>query len=284
MTHQSAKALGALRTAFRDDGVVYVPQALDAAAMALAEKAFAWSLHHPGPGASNVLAGRTGEFYQDHANPLALSAYRPLLFDTPLSALVAELLDSRHLWLLYEQIWLKDGGDTLRTPWHQDLPYVPLAGDHLATAWINLDPVVRERSLEFVRGSHRGPLYNPTAFDPDDPKAVMYGEGTWPALPDVDAERLVWPIESWPIVPGDVVIFHPAVLHGGAPTCGGARRRTISLRFFGDRAYCAARPQEGLAPEDQLAVGRPGWDDPMIEMARRPPGSLFRHPAFMQLC
>jgi hypothetical protein len=58
-----------------------------------------------------------------------------------------------------------------------------MAGAHLATVWLNLDVVPLDRSLEFVRGSHRGPLYNPTAFDPDDPRAAMFGPGIWPSLP-----------------------------------------------------------------------------------------------------
>ena len=86
---------------------------------------------------------------------------------------------------MYEQIWLKEAAERRRTPWHQDLAYIPVGGDHLAVAWTNLDPVVKEDSLEFVRGSHRGPLFNPTAFDPRDPSASMFPDGEWPPLPDI---------------------------------------------------------------------------------------------------
>ncbi len=279
--------LDTLRTAFRDDGVLCVRSALDARAMRLAHQAFQWSLEHPGPGARDVLAGRPGAFYQDHAHPDAFAAYRELLTSTALVDLIARIMRSQGLWLLYEQIWFKgggpgDAGHSLPTPWHQDLPYVPMQGDHLATAWFNLDPVARQQSLEFVPGSHRGPLFNPTAFDPWDRAAAMYADEAWPCLPDIDAQRDAWSIVSWHIEPGDIVVFHPAILHGGAPTCAGTRRRTISLRFFGDQAFCAARPEGGVAEVDRLSCGDEKVD-PMVAMARQPAGTLFRHPLFARL-
>lgn len=271
----------AWRAAWESDGVVFAHAALPAREMALVERAFQWSLDHPGPGAGDVLAGKPGAFYQDHANPNALSAYRDVFNETHLVKLVADVMGSRQLWLLYEQIWLKQG-NALRTPWHQDLPYVPMAGPHLATAWINLDPVDQDCSLEFVRGSHRGPLYNPTAFDPQDPGATMFAEGAWPALPDIESMREAWPIISSAIEPGDVVMFHPAILHGGAPTGSLGRRRSLSLRFFGDLAYCSPRPESGLHDIDRLTHDD-GRCDPMLAMAKQADGTLFRHPGFAQL-
>lgn len=271
-----------LRETFSRDGVVCVRGALDQSEMELAEQAFEWTLNHPGPGARQVFAGTPGAFYQDHANPNAFPAYRSLLLDTVLPDLVAAVLGSERLWLLYEQIWLKEGGEARSTPWHQDLSYVPMAGDHVATVWLNLDPVPGDLALEFVRGSHRGPLFNPTAFDADEPRAAMFAEGVWPALPDIDAARAAWPIVSWAIEPGDVIIFHMGTLHGGAPTARGGRRRTVSLRFFGDHSYCAARPEAGVAPDDRLKRDDEGRD-PIEQMAHLPPGSLFRHPGFNQV-
>ncbi|QLH50730.1 MAG: phytanoyl-CoA dioxygenase family protein [Candidatus Accumulibacter cognatus] len=275
-------SIGRHHTEFVRDGVTVVRGAFDPGGMQLAERAYRWSMEHPGPNANRVLGGQPGSFYQDHANPSAWPAYRPLLYGTSLTDLVADLMGSRSLWLLYEQIWLKHGGETQRTPWHQDLSYVPMAGDHLATAWLNLDPVPRERSLEFVLGSHRGPLYNPTAFDPVDPVAAMFAPGVWPSLPDIEAQRARWPIVSWDVNPGDLVVFHPAMLHGGAPTRANERRRTISLRFFGDDACCAARPEAGLCEVDKL-TGEEACNDPMAAMARQSPGAPFRHPGFVQL-
>ncbi|HWB83035.1 MAG TPA: phytanoyl-CoA dioxygenase family protein [Bryobacteraceae bacterium] len=271
-----------LQARFRQDGVVCVEGALDGEASRIAEDAFRWSLENPGPAAREVLAGAPGAFYQDHANPNCLPAYRSLLYETCIADLVSSLLGTQNLWLLYEQIWLKEGGDKRRTPWHQDLPYIPLEGEDLAVFWTSFDPLAKEDSLEFVQGSHRGPLYNPTAFDARDASASMFADGVWPRLPDIESERNKWPIVSWAMKPGDVLVFHPAILHGGAPTREGQRRRSISLRFFGDRAFCAERPETGVAERDRLKKSS-ATADPIEQMAHAAPGTLFRHPAFAKL-
>lgn len=270
-----------LRAAFRNDGVVCLRGVLDARGLALAERAYRWSLAHPGPGARTVLAEAPGAFYQDHANPAAFPLYRPLLTETGLARLVANVMDSDALWLLYEQIWLKEGGERRPTPWHQDLAYVPMAGEHMATVWLSLDPVPKETSLEFVRASHLGPLFNPTAFDATDPSAAMFEPDVWPPLPDIERNRSAFDIVSFAVAPGDLVMFHPGVLHGGAPTRPFTRRRTISLRFFGDRAYCAERPETGVAEIDRLED--PASTDPIRQLACAAPGTLFRHAAFHRL-
>ena len=274
--------IAALRTRFRENGVVHIPKALDPFCLTLAEQCFEWTLNNPGPGAGAVLAGTPGTFYQDQANPDAFPAYKELLCDTNIPDLAAALFDCDNIWLMYEQIWLKDGADTRRTPWHQDLPYLPAAGDHLAVFWTCLDPVEKVDSLEFVTGSHRGPLYNPSALNPDDVSANLFDDPQYPQMPDVDAGRDSFSISSWSMEPGDIVIFHPAMLHGGAQTRAGIRRRTLSLRFFGDDAWCAKRPHDGMANVDGLKHDD-GGRHPLKKMAMADPGTLFRHPDFPQL-
>lgn len=270
------------RRQFEADGVLVIRGALDARTLALAEGCFDWTLSHPGPGAGAVLLGTPGTFYQDQANPDAFPAYRELLCGTTLADIPAAIFGCADVWLMYEQIWLKEGAATRRTPWHQDLPYLPAAGDDLAVMWLCLDAVSRECSLEFVRGSHRGPLYNPTAFNPDDVHANLFDPREWPQLPDIDADRDAFDIVSWAVEPGDAVIFHPAVLHGGAPTVAGVRRRTLSLRFFGEDAWCAARPHDGMANVDGLKHDD-GGRHPLKKMALAKPGSPFRHADFPRL-
>ncbi len=229
-----------LRAQFRRDGVVFIENALDRTTLKLAEEAFQWTFNNPGPGAGAVLLGTPGTFYQDQANPDSFHAYRTLLQDTCIPDIAAGLFTGENVWLLYEQIWFKDG-NTRRTPWHQDLPYLPVEGEDLCVIWTNLEPVSKETSLEFVQGSHRGPLFNPSAFNPEDVSAALFEKGVLPPLPDIEATRDQWPIVSWATKPGDVIVFHPAMLHGGAPTRAGQPRRTLSLRFFGDHAFlCGA--------------------------------------------
>ena len=272
----------AMRERFLEHGVVHLSQALDSRALDLAEQAFYWTFEHPGPGAGPVLLDTPGTFYQDQANPDAFPAYRELLETTNIPDIAASLFNGENVWLMYEQIWLKEGAATRRTPWHQDLPYLPVRGSQLAVLWMCLDAVDKAHSLEFIRGSHLGPLYNPSAFNPDDVSANLFDDERWPALPDIDAEPNEFSIVSFAMDPGDIVAFHPAVLHGGAATLENVRRRTLSLRFFGDDAECAARPHDGMANVDGLKHDD-GGRHPLKKMALEADGTPFRHPDFPQL-
>lgn len=259
-----------LAETYARDGVVHIPGVLDAEALAAAEAAYAWSLAHPGPLASHIRQATDATFYQDLYNPDCMTGYREMLLASPIPALVAELWGSRPVWFMYEQVFLKEGGESRRTPWHQDSSYLAVAGEHLAVAWITFDPVAREDSLEFVRGSHRGALHNGSRFELGDDTAPTHPNSSLPRLPDIEADRSRWDIVSWAVEPGDLVVFHPKMLHGGAPTRPGRRRRTLTLRFFGEDAVYDAR-EGGAGP--RIA----GFHDGMQT------GAPFRHPSFLQL-
>jgi len=265
-----------LRDDYANNGVVHLPQGLGPAGLAAAQAAFEWSMANPGPLARSFEGG-TGLFYNDLLNPNAFEAYRNLLEGTEAADLVASLWPGSDVWFLYEQIFLKEGGESRRTPWHQDSSYLPIGGETIAVMWIPFDSVAKADSLEFVTGSHRGVLYDGSSFDPNDDTAPIYGNGAMPRLPDIEKNRAAFDIVSFACEPGDVVIFHPAILHGGAPTHVGSRRRTLSLRFFGDDAHYASRPSfdDDVAALDQSVFG---------QMRRElADGAPFRHPYFPKI-
>jgi ectoine hydroxylase-related dioxygenase (phytanoyl-CoA dioxygenase family) len=275
-----------IRKTYQTDGVIRIQGALDADALAKTEAAYRWSLANPGRGASTFAQDKPGTFYQDLANPKALDAYREMLLQTPVADIVADLWDARDVWFMYEQVFLKEGGESRRTPWHQDASYLPVEGSQLAVMWISFEPVAKENSLEFVRGSHRGALYDGSRFDPADDTAPLYGNGVLPRLPNIEAERDKWDIVSWAVEPGDVLIFHTAMLHGGGPTHQGNRRRTLSLRFFGDDAIYTPRLPAVMSESSQEVFPRDD-DASASTLAKLPrtlsPGDPFRHPEFLKL-
>ena len=226
----------ALRDGWRRDGVVKLPAALTKAELDQTLSAWEWSLAHPGPGASRDRHTPDLTFYNDLFNPEALTGYRAMLEASPIPRLVSRLWDSPDVWFFYEQVFLKEGGEVRRTPWHQDSSYLAIAGDDLAVVWISFDALTEADSLEFVRGSHRGVLYNGSAFKPGDDTYPLHPKSLRPRMPEIEADRASFDIVSWPVEPGDLIVFHPATLHGGAPTHGGMRRRTLTLRFFGEGA------------------------------------------------
>jgi ectoine hydroxylase-related dioxygenase (phytanoyl-CoA dioxygenase family) len=283
---QDLKMDNSLRKTYQTDGVIRIKGALDADALAKAEAAYKWSLANPGRGASTFAQDKPGTFYQDLANPKALTAYREMLLQTPVADIVADLWDAPNVWFMYEQVFLKEGGESRRTPWHQDASYLPVEGSQLAVMWISFEPVAKENSLEFVRGSHRGTLYDGSRFDPADDTAPLYGNGVLPRLPNIEAERDKWDIVSWAVEPGDILVFHTAMLHGGGPTHHGQRRRTLSLRFFGDDAIYT--PRLPAVMSEQRSEVFPREDDSSTStLAKLPrtlsPGDPFRHPEFLKL-
>jgi ectoine hydroxylase-related dioxygenase (phytanoyl-CoA dioxygenase family) len=259
-----------LREAYARDGVVFLPKTLPPAALAQAQAAYDWSLAHAGPFASRIPQATDSTFFQDLYNPDCLTGYRAMLQASPIPAVVAALWGRPDVWFMYEQVFLKEGGETRRTPWHQDSSYLAVAGDDLAVVWITFDPVAKADALEFVRGSHRGVLYNGSSFELGDDTAPLHRGSNLPRLPDIEADRERFDIVSWAVEPGDLIIFHPKMLHGGAATRPGHRRRTLTLRFFGERAVYD--PREGRAGPRVS-----GFHE------RMRPGEPFRDPAFLKL-
>ncbi len=259
-----------LQRQYEEDGVVLLKGALPPAALAAAQEAYEWSLANPGPGASRLPQKGAGVFLNDLFNPRCLEGYREMLLASPLPRLIADIWGKPDVWFFYEQVFLKEGGETRRTPWHQDSSYLSIDGRDLAVAWITFDPTTAEDSLEFVRGSHRGVLYATSRFDPEDDTAPIHPDTTLPRLPDIEADRGKWNIVSFATKPGDVVLFHPKMLHGGGATHPGGRRRTLTLRFFGQGAVYEARD------------GRAGPASREFH-ARMKPGDAFRDPAFLKL-
>jgi hypothetical protein len=268
----------ALRRELREHGAIHVPRALDENSLRLARDAYQWSLCHPSTNSAQFQGTpeSPAKFYQDLLNPGVLTGYQRVLDESCAPDVVAELWDSPDVWFMYEQVFLKEGGESRRTPWHQDASYLPIAGEKIAVIWISFEPVSKEDSLEFVRRSHRGPLYDGSRFDPNDDTAPIYG--TLPRLPGIEADRSKWDIVSWAVEPGDVLIFHPAMLHGGAPTHQGRRRSTLSLRFFGDDAVYSALPGSARVGDSENP-DRAG--SPLQDMQRKlKTGDRFQHPGF----
>ncbi len=265
------------------DGAICLRGLIEPERLPILSNIFDWSLAHPSDNAYSFepTAANPGRFYADINNPAIPqggSPYDALLIGSRLGDALKALWGSENIWFLYEQVLLKEGGAARRTPWHQDSSYLPIKGDMLAVVWITLEDTPAEFALEFVKASHRGALYDGSAFDPSDDTAPIYGDGTMPRLPDIEAARDQWPILSWDITPGDALVFHPATLHGGAPTRAGHRRRTLSLRFFGDDAVYQPLPTNGVR-----GIGIEGqtvWDKLATCLK---PGDPLRHPDFMQV-
>ena len=229
-----------LQERFRRDGVVHVPGAFTPDEMARLEEFWQFCLDHPGPSASRIYADKnefvpglgldaaralpdreTGFAYQDVGNPANRPRFGELIHLPGIQSIVAAAFGARRAWGLAEQIFLKEP-DSPRTTWHQDISDLRVEGMDGLTMWLCLDPVSAEESLELVRGSHLGPVYD--SFN---------GNKLSGPVPDIEGHRDDYDIVSFACQPGDAVLFHLGVLHGGGQTGAAYTRRSVALRFAG---------------------------------------------------
>uniref|UniRef100_UPI003F490A16 phytanoyl-CoA dioxygenase family protein n=1 Tax=Cupriavidus yeoncheonensis TaxID=1462994 RepID=UPI003F490A16 len=271
------------RKAFMRDGAVLIEGCLNEEQLALCKQAFDWGVENPGPSSHDLFAGTEQRTLNDNANPYAKARLDEMVGALPFGQLFADLWGSEHVWYFAEELFLKHGGKSGRSPWHQDTSYLPWSGMHFGNAWISFEAVPRRNALEIVRGSHRGTRHDGTTFqNAEDPTDPLHGGGTWPRLPNIEAERRANPdaydIISWATKPGDVLLLHPGVLHGGGPVNADfPDRHTLVLRFFGDDATFSPLPDHsvsGFTPAGVLFVD---------ELASLRHGDPFRAPCFRQL-
>jgi ectoine hydroxylase-related dioxygenase (phytanoyl-CoA dioxygenase family) len=239
--------------ALDDDGVVHLPGALTSDGLAKVEAAVDAALAKPSDHAKRFYPKEAATFHEDTGHRM-LGVVREAGIDATIEA----LWGLKDFWYLGEQLFLKEGGHVRRTPWHQDTSYLRMMGSQLVACWISLDPLPKKHCLEFVRGSHKGTLYNGSSFAAHDDTAPLYKQSRLPRLPDIQADRAAWDVLSWDVTPGDLIVFHLGTLHGGAGAEPGMRRRTASLRFLGPDVVYDGRARDEVGAQEGNDVALSG--------------------------
>lgn len=253
---------------FWRDGAVVARSVFDRPAMSVIGDVVERMLDNPSPRAITASPPGRPRFVEDFCN---WQTYPELLeVMSPLAELAGRLMRSQTVRLYHDHVLNKDPGASQRTPWHQDQPFYNIDGRQNISAWIPIDPVDRNTTLEFVAGSHHGTWYLPTTFL--DKQAKWFPEGSLEPVPDVDAAPDDFEILGWPLEPGDVVLFHMLTLHAAAGNSMTNPRRTLSLRFIGDDITHAPRPWTTSPPfpglEAELVAGAP-MDHPLFPVVAR---------------
>ena len=151
--------------------------------------------------------------------------------------------------MLWDDVFYRTIGLDQPTPWHQDLPYWPVEGETVCSLWFPLDPVPEESVLSFVPGSHRMGRYERLSFRDGGKGSHFEGERDDAVpIPDIDADPEGHGVKRWALAPGDCLAFAGYTLHGAPGNRSPDRPlRAVSLRFAGDGATYAVRP-EGTSP------------------------------------
>ncbi|MCP5152683.1 MAG: phytanoyl-CoA dioxygenase family protein [Ectothiorhodospiraceae bacterium] len=213
--------------------------------------------YHPADGSA--------PFFQDLCNWSVIPDFRDFVERSPMAALAARLMRSNVARIFHDHILVKEPGNSIVTPWHQDQPYYFVRGEQTVSFWIPLDPISRDIAIEYVAGSHRwGKEFTPSRFD----GSKLYDDARNEPVPDVEASRDRLSIVGWAMEPGDVVAFDFRTLHGAPANHSTQRRRVVSLRWVGDDAEFVERPGPTSPPFPDLRyrTGDPfeGPDFPVV--------------------
>ncbi|MGB1612554.1 MAG: phytanoyl-CoA dioxygenase family protein [Arenicellales bacterium] len=204
----------------------------------------------------SVAPGGKGRFFDSYCNWHCIPEYYAFVSQSPAAHLAAQFMRSQTAQLFHEHVFCKESGTQTATPWHHDLPYYCVDGLQNVSVYVALDSTPAETAVRFLAGSHRtGQLYFPrhfidgTDYEQDDSTMTS----VTPLIDAFDESA----IRSFPLEPGDVVLFDFRTLHGTTGAAVRGRRRAFSTRWLGEDMVYLERPGETSPPLKDLGV-QPG--------------------------
>ncbi len=242
---------------YEEDGVVHLKGFFDTAWIEMLRDKVECVKANPGRLSHDLSKGSdSGEFFTDtfmwHQN----DGFRDFIYESPAAAVVAQILRSAKINIVFDQFLIKEPNTDEPTVWHHDLTYWPIRGDQVCTLWLALDDVTEETgSMEFVKGSHRwGQRFHPVAFV--DPKKYKTEE---PAVPDIDAMRDELDFTRFDYATGDCTIHHGLLVHAaGGNKSYDRRRRAYVTRWAGSDVVYDPRPNiQEMLWDPGMAPGAP---------------------------
>ncbi len=249
---------------FWADGVVHLPQVLDAKDLAWLDEGLNESFarlpsveaFYDITAAGDALAKQGAAVLRDDLDDsgekrgrftsavglwMLVPSVRRFVVESDLPKVAAALLRSRKVNLYDDQVLFKPPRTADHTAFHQDQPYFNVDGNKVCVMWVSPDVVTGDMGpMQYVRGSHLwGPTFKPNLFVSN--TALPGAEGT--EQPDIEADRDRYDIVTYTSEPGDIIVHHYKTLHGSGGNVSPDRiRRAISVRYCGDDVRYLFRP------------------------------------------
>lgn len=228
--------------AYQRDGAILLRGVLDEQQQALLARGVQECFDQPGKRSTRA-SDREGQgtTFLESFPSLHNPSLKALLADGGIAAIAARMMRTSSAQLILDQIFYKQRGRVIPTPWHQDTPYLRVRGDEMVRIWVTADFSPKALSLQIVRGSHRwNVIYDPRLGGRDGHirntgegkmLAMSATAGDAPEVPDIDRYRDSFDILNWDVAPGDALVFHGNMLHaaGGADDYPGDRRAYTSM-------------------------------------------------------
>ena len=136
-----------LRADYEQQGAVCVRQVLSPADIEVVAAAIEANLADLSPLAKRASADDDGSFIEDFCSWQRLPELEHAVRLPVLADLAAEVMGSTSVRFFHDHVLVKEPGTSQRTPWHQDIPYYNVEGQHNISMWIPVDPVPRSVTL-----------------------------------------------------------------------------------------------------------------------------------------
>lgn len=209
--------------------------------------------------AEKAKTGFTGCKYMWHWD----ASFRKFALESPAGEAVGRVMQSNVTRFYWDQMFVKDAGCKIKTYWHADYPAWPVSGEMIPSLWIALSPIGKESCVETIAGTHLDKsLQWPRSFNS---RKVAWNKEERPDFIDYEKLRDDPSVKflAWDMEPGDAILIHPRVHHGGGDNPDATRDRiALSTRWIGDDIRWDPRPESvntpGLPHSDMTPGGRPG--------------------------
>ncbi len=222
-----------IRNQYLVDGVVCLRKAIDDKWLDITRRGVSRNLDQPGRFfRDQTPADSPARYVFDYWSWQSIPEFEELIRESPISEIVADLLEAEKLNLLMDNWFMREAGATSGAPWHHDEPYFDFTGGRKCVFWFPLEPVNVSEGLTFLAGSHSwNKLFMP--FDFRDKKPFDGDMSDYSPIERVNFDAPEHRMLSWEMEEGDCLIFDFRVLHA-ATTGEGALPSTIhrmSLRY-----------------------------------------------------
>ena len=204
---------------FKRDGAVFLRNKFDIKWIELLRSGINKAKNNPSPRFTNHTTDPNLPCYLEDfwTWNLVHKEFENFVFNSPTAKIASELLDAKQINLVMDNWFFRETGSTSKPPFHHDISYFDFEGS-MCVLWIPLEPVRKEDSIAWIKGSHLwDKLFLRTRFK--DGHKVDGAEGVvngvkYELTPDIISNKENYEFLEWDLEVGDCVYFDIRTLHG----------------------------------------------------------------------
>jgi len=203
---------------FKRDGAVFLRNKFDIKWIELLRSGINKAKNKPSPRFTNHTTDPNLPCYlEDFWTWNLHKEFENFVFNSPTAKIASELLDAKQINLVMDNWFFREAGSTSKPPFHHDISYFDFEGS-MCVLWIPLEPVRKEDSIAWIKGSHLwDKLFLRTRFK--DGHKVDGAEGVvngvkYELTPDIISNKENYEFLEWDLEVGDCVYFDIRTLHG----------------------------------------------------------------------